>query len=202
MKNLSKKKDQSGFLIYSMIQSSANNYINVIKDEKIMRQKYSETVKSMLENIKKINDKNNSFEELKSKLYDFLEDHKLEDFRDLISKNNFDAEELVNEKKQLKKITLAETSELNISDSSTKIDKLEISLNKEYSSSTRNFNLISPNQKGVSNTDTYGITQDINNDDIKYKIINRAKLPHLRIGVVITLSSIEIKRIFIEEMRK
>jgi len=202
MKNIYKKKDQSGFVIYSMIQSSANNYINVIKDEKIMRQKYSETVKSMLENIKKINDKNNSFEELKSKLYDFLEDHKLEDFRDLISKNNFDAEELVNEKKQLKKITLAETSELNISDSSTKIDKLEISLNKEYSSSTRNFNLISPNQKGVSNTDTYGITQDINNDDIKYKIINRAKLPHLRIGVVITLSSIEIKRIFIEEMRK
>jgi hypothetical protein len=167
-----------------------------------MRQKYSETVKSMLENLKKINDKNNSFEELKSKLYDFLEEYKLQEFRDLISKNNFDVEELVNEKKQLKKITLAETSELNISDSSTKIDKLEISLNKEYSSSTRNFNLISPNQKAVSNTDTYGITQDINNDDIKYKIINRAKLPHLRIGVVITLSSIEIKRIFIEEMRK
>lgn len=202
MKNLYKKKDQSGFVIYSMIQFSANSFLDYIKDDKIMRQKYSESIKSMLENIKKTNYKNNHFEELKTNLFNFLEENKFEQFKELISENNFDSEELINEKKQLKKISLGDTSELNNSDSSTKIDKLEISLHKDYSSSTRNFNLISPNQKVVTNTDTYGINQDINNDNINYSIINRAKLPHLRIGVVITLSSLEIKRIFIEEMRK
>lgn len=186
-----------------MIQSSANSYLNSIQDDKMMRQKYAESVKSMLESIKKINDKNDQFEELKTKLFNSLDENKFQQFKDLISESNYDPEDLVHEKKQLKKISLGDTSDLNNSDSSTKIDKLEISLHKDYSSSTRNFNLIiSPNQKVVTNTDTYGINHDINNDNINYSIINRAKLPHLRIGVVITLSSLEIKRIFIEEMRK
>ncbi len=186
-----------------MIQSSAKDFLDLIKNDKIMSQKYAESVKSMLENIKKIDDKNGFFEELKKKLFNNLNENNFEQFKEFLSKNNFDSDDLIHEKKQLKKISIEETYDLNNSDSSTKIDKLEISLHKDYSSSTRNFNLISPNQKvAVTNVDTYGINQDINNDNIKYSIINRAKLPHLRIGVVITLSSLEIKRIFIEEMRK
>ncbi len=202
MKNLYKKKDQSGFVVYYMIQSSSKNFLNFIKEDKIIKQKYVDTVRIMLENIKKINDKNNNFEEMKTNINNLLEENKFEEFKDLITKANYEPEELINEKKNLKKISLADTSELNNSDSSTKIEKLEISLNKDYSSSTRNFNLISSNQKVVSRTDTLGINQDIKSDHINYSMINKSKLPHLKIGVVITLSSLEIKRIFIEEMRK
>jgi len=202
MKNISKKKDQSGYVIYYMIQNSTSHFLNLINEDKVMKQKYVECIKNMLENIKKINDINCNFEEMKFKLSSLLEEIKLDEFKDLITKFDFDPEDLINEKKHLKKINLGDTSELNNSDISTKIDKLEISLNKDYSSSTRNFYLNSPERKVVNNTDTYAINNEISNDHMNYTIINRAKMPHLKIGVVITLSSLEIKRIFIEEMRK
>jgi len=146
MKNIFRKKDQSAFLIFGMIQSSAANFIIFIKDDRIIKQKYSESVKYMLENIKKINDKNNNFEEMKSKIFECLDENKLEEFRDLITKTNFDTEELIIEKKQLEKISLGETSDLNNSDLSTKIEKIGPTFNKEYSSSSRNFNLNSNNK--------------------------------------------------------
>lgn len=202
MKNLYKKKDQSGFVIYYIIQFSANNFFNKIKDDEILKCKYVDSVKSMLEYVKKVNGKGINFDELKMKITNSLEEKDFEEYITLINRHNFDSDDLINEKKSLKKISLGDSSVLSHSDSSTKIEKLEISMNKDYSSSTRNFNLISPNQKVVSNTDTFGINQEIKNDHINYTIINKAKLPHLRIGVIITLSSLEIKRIFIDEMRK
>lgn len=208
MKNIHKKKDQSAYVIYGTIQSSAANFIQFLKADKTTKQKYTESVKYMLENIKKTNsnNNNNNFEEIKTKLFNFLRENNLEEFKDLITKSSFAPEELVIEKKkQLKKISLGETTEISNSDSSTKIDKLEASYNKDYSSTSRNFNLISANNKHVvsSSTDTLGIIQDIRNDSInKYSVINKVKLPYLKIGVVITLSSLEIKRLFINEMQK
>jgi hypothetical protein len=203
MKNIFRKKDQSAFVIYGMIQSSAANFFIFINVDRIIKQKYLESVKYMLENIKKINDKNNNFEEMKSKIFECLDENKLEEFRDLITKTNFDTEELIIEKKQLKKISLGETSELNNSDLSKKMEKIEPTCNKEYSSSTRNFNLNSTNKKqAVNSIDMLGINQEIRNDSIKSSILNKEKLPYLKIGVVITLSSLEIKRIFINEMQK
>lgn len=176
--------------------------MNLIKEDKILIIKYLECIKFVLESLKKINDKDNSFEETKSNLINLLDKHKFDEFKDMLFKKKFDPEDLINEKKQLNKISLSDFSEFNNSNSSTKIDKLEISLNKDYTSSTRNFNLISTNKKVVSNTDTLGINQDIKKDQIKFAVNNQVKLPYIRIGVVITLSSLEIKRIFIEEMKK
>ena len=158
----------------------------------------------MLENLKKINDKLDNFEDFKKKLIELIRQGNYEKFKELIDNNNFEEDELVNEKKDLKKL-MFRSSEVCHSDSSTKIEKLELSFNKDYSS-IRNFNLISPNQKVVSNTDSTlgGINQEINNDTMKYSIVNntKKKLPYLRLGVVVALSSLEIKRIFIDEMRR
>lgn len=161
----------------------------------------------MLKNLKKENDKLNNFEDFKKKIMESIRDKNFEEFKRLLNSTNFEEDELINEKKTMKRLML-DSSDICHSDSSTKIEKLELSMNKDYSSSTRNFNcLISTNQKVSSNTtDTIalGINSDIKNDTIKYTNLNNNsnKLPHLRLGVVVTLNSLEIKRIFIDEMRK
>jgi len=158
----------------------------------------------MLKNLKKENDKLNNFQDLKNKLMELIKDGNYEEFKKLIEINNFEEDELINEKKVMKRLML-DSSQFCNSDSSTKIEKLELSINKDYSSSTRNFNY--SNQKVSSNTYTLGIdlNQDIKKDSIKYTDLstsNKTRLPHLKLGVVVTLNSLEIKRIFIDEMRK
>lgn len=163
----------------------------------------------MLKSLKKENDKLNNFQDLKLKLNELIKNGSYEEFKNLIKINNFEQNEIINEKKHIKSLML-DSSEFCNSDSSTKIEKLELSINKDYSSSTRNFNY--SNQKVSSNTYTLGIgiaiNQEIKNDTIQYTNLNqtrsqiKTKLPHLRLGVVVTLNSLEIKRIFIEEMRR
>jgi hypothetical protein len=159
----------------------------------------------MLKNLKKENDKLNNFQDFKTKLNELIKNENFIEFKNLMKINNFEQNELINEKKIMKSLML-DSSEFCNSDSSTKIEKLELSINKDYSTSTRNFNY--SNQKVSSNAYTLGIAinQEIKNDSIKYTNLNqnqnKIKLPHLRLGVVITLNSLEIKRIFIEEMRK
>ncbi len=159
----------------------------------------------MLKNLKKENDKLNNFQDLKIKLNELIKNGNYEEYKNLIKINNFEQNEIINEIKVMKSLML-DSSEFCNSDSSTKIEKLELSINKDYSSSTRNFNY--SNQKVSSNTYTLGIAfnQEIKNDAIKYTNLNqnpnKTKLPHLRLGVVVPLNSLEIKRIFIEEMKK
>jgi len=217
MKNILTKKDQSAFVIYGVIQSSAANFLPYVKDNHITKQKYAESVKYMLESLKKPNNKSNdkninNFEGLKTKLFHLLDENKQEEFKDLVTKSNYDPEDLVIEIKQFQKIIVGENaSDLNNSESSTKIEKIEASFNKGHSS--RNFNLTASINKhvviGISNnsnsrTDTLGSSQDIRNDisSIKYSNLDKVKLPYLKIGVVITLSNLEIKRIFIDQMQK
>lgn len=202
MKNLHKKKEQSGYVIYNLIKSSTILF-EKIQNDSFLLDKYFEIIKLMLENLKLLDEKNFKFEETKNYLVNLIDDKKYENFIENINNFNFDPDDITNEKKTLKKLSLGESSDYNNTDSSTKIEKLEISIHKDYVSSTRNFNLISNYEKSEkSNINNFDINLDIKSDHMNYSIINKTKLPHLKIGVVITLSSLEIKRIFIDEMKK
>jgi hypothetical protein len=100
-----------------------------------------------------------------------------------------------------KSLSISDSSNYN-TDSSTKLDnKLEISINKDMVTSSRNLNIISPANKEVTVKSKSSLDM-LHGDQLKFTKVVRPKLPFLSLAVDITMSAILIKKLFIKEMKK
>ena len=132
-----------------------------------------------------------------------LDMRNLDEIQHLIFNFEYGPEDKIEIDKNNKKIWLAESTEFN-TESSTKLDnKLEISINKESASSTRNLNIVSPINKGSVKVSTESPLKMLHADNLQFlKVKNRIKLPYVNIAVDITMSELEIKKLFLAEMRR
>jgi hypothetical protein len=199
MKTLSKKKGQSGFVILGMIKFSLKLFYRKISHDDFLVSKHLETIKTMFNFIKITNDKN--FDLLKTNLMKSIEKQNWDDIQHIIFNIDYGAEDVDFSSKISKKLSI-ESSDFN-TESSTKIDnKLEISINKDGISSTRNLNKDSPlNQLTVQKTSTNSF-QALKTDGLKFCKVSRIRLPSLSLAVDITMTACQIKKLFISEMTK
>jgi hypothetical protein len=199
MKNLSKKRAQSGFVILGMIKFSLKLFHRKISHDEILVNKHLETIKAMFNLIKITNDKN--FDLLKANLMKSIEKQNWDDIQHIIFNIDYGPDDVELSSKILKKLSI-ESSDFN-TESSTKIDnKLEISINKEGMSSTRNLNKDSPmNQLTVQKISTNSF-QSLKTDGLKFTKVSRIRLPTLSLAIDITMTAYQIKKLFITEMTK
>ena len=210
IKNLSLKNNQSSLLILEMIKFSIKELLQNILDSNDINliKKFSEVMLIIFKNLKFSKNFDKNLEDKKKLIISNLEFNKLNEFAIIVKNFYFNSEYLIYEKKFQSKISLGENSDFNNTDTSTKIEKLEITINKESASSARNFNFINQNIKNLHISLPYNSSnsnlESINNDCIKYSVVNNLnnKLPIVKLGIVITLSSLEIKKLFIDRMKR
>lgn len=204
MRNLSKKKQQSGFVILGMVKFSLKIFYQKISSDYKLLSKYLECIKGMV-NIIKV-DHEPSFEVLKVNLLNAMENTNWDEIQHLVFNFDYAPEEVMTVNKHNKQIILGESAEFN-TESSTKLDnKLEISIHRDTASTTRNLNIISPVNTSARND--FSSTNNLNilkSDHIKFSRVNsgsRIKMPYLNLAVDITMSSQQIKKLFINEMTR
>ena len=210
IKNLSLKNNQSSLLILEMIKFSIKELLQNILDSNDINliKKFSEVMLIIFKNLKFSKNFDKNLEDKKKLIISNLEFNKLNEFAIIVKNFDCNSEDLIYEKKFQSKISLGENSDFNNTDTSTKIEKLEITINKESASSARNFNFINQNIKNLHISLPYNSSnsnlESINNDCIKYSVVNNLnnKLPIVKLGIVITLSSLEIKKLFIDRMKR
>lgn len=209
-KNLSSKNNQSCLLILEMIKFSIKELLPNILDsnDTNLEKKLSEVMIIIFKNLKFSKNIEKNLEDKKKLILSYLDSNKLNEFALIIKNFDCNSEDLIYEKKFNTKISLGENSDFNNTDTSTKIEKLEITINKESASSARNFNFINQNVKNLHISLPYNSSnsnlESINSDCIKYSVVNNLnnKLPIVKLGIVITLSSLEIKKLFIDKMNR
>jgi hypothetical protein len=201
MKNLSKKKQQSGFVILGMIKYSLKLFLPKIINEDNIQNKYLDSIKNIFQFIKNNDDSN--FDLLKINLMKAIDIKNWDEIQHLIFNFEYGPEDKIVIDKHNKKICLGDTADFN-TESSTKLDnKLELSMNKEVVSSTRNLKVISSSPMSINNvvikTDSSQKLKVLSSDSLKFVKINK-KLPYLSLAVDITMSAAQIKKLFISEM--
>ena len=199
IKKLSKKKQQSGFVILGMIKFSLKIIYQKISNDNSLLNKLLECLKNAF-NLIKINNQSN-FDLLKVSLMNAIETKNWDEMQHYVFNFEYGPEDIVTLNKHNKQISLGESADFN-TESSTKLDnKLELSMHKELASSTRNLN-ISPMNTTVSCEFTQGL-KSMQGDDLKFsKINNKHKMSYMSLAVDITMSAVQIKRLFISEMNK
>jgi hypothetical protein len=204
MKNLSKKKQQSGFVILGMVKFSLKIFYQKISNDYKLLSKYLDCIKGMVNLIKV--DHESNFEVLKVNLLNAMENNNWDEIQHLVFNFDYAPEEVRTVNKHNKQIIIGESADFN-TESSTKLDnKLEISIHRDTASTTRNLNIISPVNTSVRND--FSSSKNLNtlkNDHIKFSRVNtgsRVKMPFLNLAVDITMSSQQIKKMFINEMTK
>lgn len=198
-KSLSKKKEQSGFVILGILKYSMKIIFPRLSSEPEWLAKFFDLLRSILDSMKVNNDK--SFDLFRHNVFKSIDSKNFDDVAHLILNYDRGSDDIIVEKRINKKsISIAEMSAFN-TESSTKLDnKLEI-LIKDSASSTRNFQLTSPVSQVVKN-DSFCNLKLIHNDQIKFTTLQNKRLPFLSLGVDISLSAAQIKKIFISEMKK
>ncbi len=198
MKFFSKKKGQSGFVILGIIKFSLKLFYQKIMGDENLLNKHLETIKYMFNLIKINNDRN--FDILKGNLMKSIEIRNWDEIQHIIFNFDYGPEEVDLSNKNSKKLSIVENSDFN-TDASTKIDnKLEISINKDVISSTRNLNKDSPINKLSVKTTTPTSFKSFHTDGLKFTKVSKVKLPSLSLAVDITMTAIQIKKLFINEM--
>jgi hypothetical protein len=82
-------------------------------------------------------------------------------------------------------------------------NQLEISIdNNNIVGSSRTLQIVSPTNMRTMSTESLPRVTTINRDNIGFTRVTSIRLPFLRLAVDITLSALEIKKIFITEMTK
>jgi hypothetical protein len=201
MKTLSKKKQQSGFVILGMVKYSLKIFYQRISNDGKYLSKYLECIKGMVSLIKI--DHESNFEVLKVNLMNAIEIKNWDEIQHLVFNFDYGPEEIMTVSKHRKQILIGESADFN-TESSTKLDnKLEISIDKHVPSSARNFNIISPLNNSVVKCDFSTNLKMLQNDHLKFtKVNSKIKMPFLNLAVDITMSSVQIKKLFIAEMSK
>jgi hypothetical protein len=162
--------------------------------------KFFETIKGIVEtlNSKK---QDSTFDKLKRNILGSIENGQYEETQHLILNYEYGLEDIEYRGKG-KKILLLNDPDRISTESSSKDNKLEISLsNTLVMPSSRSLKIISPvSVKSSSSTEL----RSVNNDQIAFSRVNniRIKLPMLRLALDITMSAQEIRKIFITEMNR
>lgn len=197
MKVLSLKKQQSVFVLMGMVKYSLKMVFPQIISNEGLLTKYIEVIRLIFNKI--INIENDCFLIFKSNLIKSIETQNWDEMQHLIFNHEIDETDKMSAR--IKSISINGISEFNTS-SSTKIDnKLEISVKDISSQSTsRNFNIVTPlyNETDASSSSKIKIMK---NDNIKFTNL-RTKLPFITLAVDVTISAIQVKKIFITEMKK
>jgi hypothetical protein len=197
MKALAKKKQQSGFVILGIVKFSIKIIFPMILNDEGLLNKYLDNIKLIFSDSKF--PKSEGFEIFKSNLTKSIETKHWDDVQHLIL--NYESDDISNDKKSSRKsLSIGETADFN-TESSTKLDnKLEISV-KDAVSSTRNLHIISPVNRIVKSESSANIKM-LHNDHIKFTNASKVKYPFISLAVDITLTAVQIKRLFIAEMNK
>jgi hypothetical protein len=197
MKSLCLKKQQSVFVLMGMIKYSLKMIFPKINSDECLLNKYIEVIRLIFNKI--INIDNECFLIFKSNLIKSIETANWDEMQHLIF--NYEIDEGDKMGVRIKSMSINGVSEFNTS-SSTKIDnKLEISMkDMTTQGSTRNFNIVSPvyNETEASSSSKIKIMK---NDNIKFTNL-RTKPPFITLAVDVTISAIQVKKIFITEMKK
>lgn len=198
MRSLSRKKDQTAFVVLGVIKYSLKTLYPKICLNKQLVVYLTEALKYMLDIIKSKG--SNSFFILKENILKSLEVKNWEDVSHLISSYECGPDELVLEKKNKKNVSIVESSD---TEASTKIDnKLEITCKEVVGSSIRNFQTPSP-MNNMIKMDTSSNLKILQGDNsFKWGMVNKQRLPYLTLAVDISLSGTQINKYFINEMKK
>jgi len=197
LKVLSLKKQQSVFVLMGMVKYSLKMiFPQIISNEELIT-KYIEVVRLIFNKI--INIENDCFLIFKSNLIKSIETKNWDEMQHLIF--NYEIDETDRMSVRIKSLSINGVSEFNTS-TSTKIDNnLEISVKDVTSQGTsRNFNIVSPTYNDTDASSSSKI-KIMKNDNIKFTNI-RTKLPFIILAVDVTISAIQVKKIFMTEMKK
>jgi hypothetical protein len=198
---LTKKKEQSAYVILNLIKFCIRDFVPQMEKTKEVKlqQFFFMSLKNIFESLKP-QKSNEKFEKFQKQVIKALENTDFKETCSIIEKCDLDLEDIKFEIriKHKKKLSLGESS-YNTEGSTGLGNKLEISIGGGVSS-TRNLTLTSPSNK-IIKSETSSNLKLIYNDHIKFTKITQ-KLPYLSLAVDITLSSTQIKKIFIQEMKK
>jgi hypothetical protein len=199
VKTLVNKKQQSSFVIMGILKYSVKMLVPKIMSSNDLKERYFKCIAQIIHLIKLTND--SEFDSMKINLLKAIEARNIDELQYLVL--NFemypDNDTVIRKKNLEMHMSLIGDSEFN-TETSTKLDnKLEISI-KEVVSSTRNLKIISPR---VIKSESSSNLTILKSDQLKFSVIrNKIKLPFLCLAVDATLNSIQMKRIFINEMTK
>jgi hypothetical protein len=194
MKSLCKKQNQSGYVIIGIIKYMTRSLLPKIDNNDHLKIKYFETLKNILDTLS-IEKDDFSFESFKERVLGFINHKNYNDVQKSIMRYEYDSDYIYNEKKSIKHYY----SQIISTDYSTKMDKIEYILNRESSESNPNVDLFSP--EPIKEEVEMVNLKLLHSDNIQFKNVRKVRLPYCKIAIDITLSAMQIKQIFMNEMK-
>jgi hypothetical protein len=192
MRKFCKKNNQSGFVILGLIKFSIKMLLPKLDESA----KFFESLKGIVETLNS-RKQDITFEKFKRNILSSIENGQYEETQHLILNYDYGLEDIEYRGKGKKVLSLNDPDRIS-TESSSKDNKLEISVNNTIMHSSRSLKIVSPvSLKSASSIELKAISHD----HIGFSRIG-IKLPVLRLAVDITMSAHEIRKLFISEMNR
>jgi hypothetical protein len=168
--------------------------------------KYFDTIKFIIETLDSKN-QDNTFDKLKKNIITAIDNNQYEEAQHLILNFEYDLDDIKQKSRAKKVLSIGDPDRVNTEASSKYDNKLEMSFTKDTMGSSRSLKMVSPSHlksASVSTNISSNLSNVIRGDQVGFSRVNsiRIKLPLLRLAVDITMSALEVKKIFINEMTK
>jgi hypothetical protein len=171
-----------------------------IEKNESLKKKFFETVKNILQSFAYTKE-DASFESFRDRILSSIENKSHNDVQKSILRFEYDSDDIYNEKRSIKQY-YSQIISTDYSSKMDKMDKIEYILNKENNESPNSPNIDLFAHEPIKDEAELANLKLLANDNIPCKSVTRVKLPYCRVAIDITLSAIQIKQIFINELNR